>query len=970
MGRARATSLKNEKSPASSLLNRRRNRRSSTLRVSWRDEQVDGTSLKLNLDNAAFNDPAILAAKSVVRYTREELIRLRQVPLSQRKPEHLNAIFNNPVYSPNGVRDPELFQRNRSETPNENGIRNDDMHKRRPGDPRERIRKEQDGIVLSPQRRSFNSGCFVPLKDNHRGNRQHSPIGKTEAPHIAHREISQGTRRIGSGRILTRDVPWDFQEKQEIDNDFGYRRDDRFERRFGRDFEKDKEKHTGRSGRFGEGRRRMPSDNKDEEPEWFSGGPLSQAETIELRGFEDNDCEKLAKKKLSNAQKKRLKERGNAKMVENQVDTKDKEESNKKPNTPEVGILYGKQTPILEKEKDLETKPKMTNMIDSDHTFSLDEILKCDTIANLLPNGVSGEKGESSGSRFSRWFKRESPVKLAHTDSRRSSLQDDHLIRNLLNDITEPNVAIPGDSDLYFAPISPAANTGNSTLPSQKPLNLMEMLYKGKSDNYQKNMEAGGKVLSLAELEARMLQQGAGDGMGLRGIHVKQTAKSDEDMIAFKQLLAQVSGGQAVTATNGPVKTQSMSILEMLSHSQQQDEAACLSSTAQMMGPISPNPISTALNNDLAFKVQNYVQAQRQQAKVDMLNKLLTAGIHRQPLTSPLHDIGLNQSRELLNRPEAQAILQATHQRIPSPRELQVHTQNIMQQALIKKKLEEQTENYKKRQEMQRGQSPGRGLSPAKHISSPTPLAFTPTSVLRKMTAEKDDPSKDNSKSSDIYCKIPQGRPVTGVKPLQQPQPQQTWNMQLKQPVGRPIVKANTNLQTTQDQFYQQRMFNQQQQQRKLGPHFPSISHSQTGASSHQQLPLHYPTYSSNPQPFQQQLTQHQLRAQHQQHQPPQQTNLYGNRSNSQLWSQQHHSLLMGSNYEGRISHMGERGGNSNNNGGELSPTSNQLARWFSPELLERARAGKVPNLPSTATAQHAISLEELERQTAPPIHN
>jgi hypothetical protein len=26
--------------------------------------------------------------------------------------------------------------------------------------------------------------------------------------------------------------------------------------------------------------------------------------------------------------------------------------------------------------------------------------------------------------------------------------------------------------------------------------------------------------------------------------------------------------------------------------------------------------------------------------------------------------------------------------------------------------------------------------SPAKHLSSPTPLAFTPTSVLRKMTAE------------------------------------------------------------------------------------------------------------------------------------------------------------------------------------------------------------------------------------------
>ncbi|KAK4877791.1 hypothetical protein RN001_010297 [Aquatica leii] len=997
-----------------------------------RDEQMEGMSLVLNLENATnSSDPAVKAVKPQYRYSREELLRLGQLPLSQKRPEHLNVTFNNSIYSSNGIWDPELWHRSRSETPNENGIRNEEVHKRRPGDPRERIRKEQDGIVLSPQRRSFNSGCFVPLKENQRSNRQHSPIGKTET-HIVHRELSQTTRRIGSGRILSRDVPWDFQDKQEIDNDFGYRRDDRFERRFGRDFDKDKDKHGGRNGgRFGDNRRRVPSDNRDEEPEWFSGGPMSQAETIELRGFEDTDCEKLGKKKLSNAQKKRLKDRGNVKTSDSVKDKEDDVKSTK-PGTPDI---TGKQSPIMKKVD----KPK-NDLTESNNSFSFDDILKCDTIANLLPNGVSGDEGETSGSRFSRWFKRESPVKQTHGDSRRSSLQDEHLIRNLLNDITEPNVSIP-ESDLYFAPISPAASTGNGNLHSQKPLNLMEMLQKGKSD--AKNMDVGGKVMSLAELEARMIHQGAGDS-NIRQ-QSKQATKSHEDMMAFKQLLAQASGGQSVTASNGPLPTkgQSMSILEMLSHSQQQDEAARLASASQMMGPTSPNPMSSALNNDFAFKiqqVQNQVQAQqRQQAQMDMLNKLINAGMHRQQLASPLHEMGLNQSRELLNRPEAQAILQglkrgditsqhlyqqlaanpamqprhrellltilklhggggtgvgpsprvlspvpphpifqqqqqqlrvsplptAIHQRIPSPRELQVHTQNIMQQALIKKKLEEQTENYKKRQEMQRGQSPGRGLSPAKHISSPTPLAFTPTSVLRKMTAEKDDASKDSNKS-DMFCKMPAGRAVTGMKSLQQP-PQQTWNMQLKQPVGRPIVKANTNLQTPQDQFYQQqqqRMFNQQQ--RKLGPQFPSVNHSQTGASSHQQ-PLHFSSYSSNPQQFQQQLTQHQLRAQHQQHQPPQQPSQYNNRTNSQLWSQ-HHTLLTGSNYDGRISHIGERG--ASNNGGDLSPTSNQLARWFSPELLERARAGKVPNLPSTATAQHAISLEELERQTAPPVHN
>lgn len=307
-----------------------------------------------------------------------------------------------------------------------------------------------------------------------------------------------------------------------------------------------------------------------------------------------------------------------------------------------------------------------------------------------------------------------------------------------------------------------------------------------------------------------------------------------------------------------------------------------------------------------------------------------------------------------------------------------------MQRALIKKKLEEQQENFKKRQEMQqRGQSPGRGVSPAKHNSSPTPLAFTPTSVLRKMTAEKDDGTKENNKSLDPLSKLPQGRPVTGMKSNLQ-QHAQPWNMQqqIKQPAGRPIVKANANLQPSQqsqqEPFYhsQHRLFNQQQA-RKMGPQFTPMNHSQQGASSHQSL-HHFShqqhPFSSNQQFQQQQLTQHQLRAQHQQHQPPQQQSQFANRPTSQssLWSQQqHHQLLSGgpSGYDGRNSHMGERSG-ANNNGGDLSPTSNQLARWFSPELLERARAGKVPNMPSASATPHAISLEEIERQTAPPVHN
>lgn len=90
--------------------------------------------------------------------------------------------------SSRGVWDPERWHsdRKRSDTPpkEERTGRGDQItenhsKRRNNGDPRDRIRKEQDGIVLSPQRRSFNSGCFVNV--NQPPNRRpESPIGKAE----------------------------------------------------------------------------------------------------------------------------------------------------------------------------------------------------------------------------------------------------------------------------------------------------------------------------------------------------------------------------------------------------------------------------------------------------------------------------------------------------------------------------------------------------------------------------------------------------------------------------------------------------------------------------------------------------------------------------------------------------------------------------------------------------------------------
>lgn len=100
------------------------------------------------------------------------------------------------------------------------------------------------------------------------------------------------------------------------------------------------------------------------------------------------------------------------------------------------------------------------------------------------------ENNENVGSRFSRWFNREqmTPQKV-QDDSRQSSIQeaDQHnLIKKMLADITEPSISIPGDSESYFAPISPAANTGGviggpiGPPPNTQGANLMEMIQREK----------------------------------------------------------------------------------------------------------------------------------------------------------------------------------------------------------------------------------------------------------------------------------------------------------------------------------------------------------------------------------------------------------------------------------------------------------------------------------------------------------
>ena len=223
---------------------------------------------------------------------------------------------------------------------------------------------ETEGIVLSPQRRSFTAGCLVSkestTKDSDQPNNSisgtHSGIKLENLPTAGSKTerdpaslslrpdtISNSSRRVGSGRILSREPrgPTDYDHDQRGGGDSRDRDRDRFNEGssssdrygFGRNRDRDRDRNRDwydrggdfdgppnrgdrsgdRGGRGGGSRAdRGSSRNKNEprgrggggryardvEPEWMSA-PVNQDETFELKGFDDSP-EKEVEKKRSN----------------------------------------------------------------------------------------------------------------------------------------------------------------------------------------------------------------------------------------------------------------------------------------------------------------------------------------------------------------------------------------------------------------------------------------------------------------------------------------------------------------------------------------------------------------------------------------------------------------------------------------------------------------------------------------------
>lgn len=706
---------------------------------------------------------------------------------------------------------------------------------------------------------------------------------------------------------------------------------------------------------------------------------------------------------------------------------------------------------------------------------------------------------------------------------------------------------------------------------------------------------------------------GGGGGGSSGGINVGGNAghssndAQQQEMNAFKKLLAQISENQPHNVQPNPPAHPPHPI-NMLHHQQQQNELLQkMLHLNQMHHPVNDARQAEILKRPEAQALLHGV-ARGEVSQHNLWQQLTnpaTAQPHREILTSVLSTINTSPrvvSPNILIQPSpggvpilppatvppaAVAAAAAANsanllfqhhskqqmrlsplpngmpQRIPSPRELQYHTQSIMQNALIRKKLEEQRENYRKRQEQQQQQQQNRNqpetsaassstasaaattltttssassssaapnhpqsgnqpanstatiapasvvpspavsapvmassiASPAKptppshshsqHTSSPTPLAFTPTSVLRKMTAEKEteqltaNSSSNTPSHSTISSAPPIERPPLGAanhgqnllmglqNPLSQQQQQQQrnlaaligshpplqpphsqsqgpppqipphhhmgnahlhgsslgpqnaqppqpnhqqmrgghqppgmpggnipWNLkqphpgqqmpQLTKPQGRPILKGgNTQQQPPQQQQHPSPMsqmsfasnleFQQQMQQFQGRSGNPILGAHQSQQQQQQMLQQQQPhnQHQNQMNPHLQQLLQQRQQQQQQQQRAIRNQHMQQMPQSFRMGPQQQQQQPQS---QGPHPHQGQpQSGASGiinyNRDGGLSPTSNQLARWFSPELLAQASAGKLPSL----NIGQAMSLEEFERNmqhSSATVHN
>ncbi|KAJ8285612.1 hypothetical protein GJAV_G00028860 [Gymnothorax javanicus] len=416
------------------------------------------------------------------RYTKEELLEIKKLPCSNERPECLSE-----KYDSDGVWDPEkwhasLYPSSERSSPVEGSKKEymDDrlLLKRRIADPRERLKEDDLDVVLSPQRRSFGGGCQGSLASVPAARRAGSPLENKENESLR----LVGSRRIGSGRII---AGRGFERDTRIDKDVRERERDRErdykDKRFRREY--------GDKRVFSE--RRRNDSCAEEEPEWFSGGPTSQSETIELIGFDERILEE--------DQRRPKRSRKRSESVREAIEC-----NGGLAEEPELDKDITANQEVPRSDVHPET---VAGEFDFNEFFNLEKTMP--GLASMIED-VLGE-GPVSASRFSRWFSSNASPSGSRSSSLRSTPHEE--LERLAG--LDPHCASPSHTLApYFTPIP--------SVERKEKVDILELLHKAKIDlkpllsslsvNKERLRESthSGVVLSLEEVE-----------VGLKGLKVE-----------------------------------------------------------------------------------------------------------------------------------------------------------------------------------------------------------------------------------------------------------------------------------------------------------------------------------------------------------------------------------------------------------------------------------------------------------------
>ncbi|KAM7034296.1 eukaryotic translation initiation factor 4E transporter isoform 4-T4 [Acridotheres tristis] len=635
------------------------------------------------------------------RYTKEELLDIKERPYSKKRPSCLSE-----KYDSDGVWDPEkwhasLYPTSGRTSPVESFKKDLDSDRtslmRRIVDPRERVKEDDLDVVLSPQRRSFGGGCHVTASVSSR--RAGSPLEKdSDGVRVI------GGRRIGSGRIISsRNFDKDHRggdsrDARDRDRDRDYK-DKRFRREFG------DSKRV-----FGE--RRRNDSYTEEEPEWFSAGPTSQSETIELTGFDDKILEEDHKgRKRTRRRTASLKEgiECNGGVAEED----------------EVQTVLANETPAdQEVPREAVLQEPAPGEFDFNEFFNLDKSVP--GLASMIED-VLGE-GSVSASRFSRWFSNPS-----RSGSRSSSLRS-----------------------------TPHEELERLAAHSGVVLSVEEV-------------EAGLKGLKVdqeGKIATPFMAEQMEEALNVSG---SRQMKKDGDMTAFNKLVSSMKASGTLPSqpkVSQSLESHLMSPPEMSGQPLSKNILQELLGPP-ITRPASSNVLSGLMGGLEPAASLLTQRAPSPPIPPVFPTRAASADYLRHRISSP---IGFGQgSQQLLGDPfpgvrkpmspvAAQMspleIQQAALEGLALPHDLAIHAANFYQHGFGKPQMDKSRDGYRNRQQrVTKSPAPGhRGNAsspaPAASITSMLSPSFTPTSVIRKMyeskEKSKEDPVSGKMKISDV----------------------------------------------------------------------------------------------------------------------------------------------------------------------------------------------------------------------------